>query len=33
MTDLHIFGKQKGIRTTQWERPDAFGWATTEGWC
>ena len=31
MTDLHIFGKQKGIRTTQWERPDEFGWGNNRG--
>ena len=31
MTDLHIFGKQKGIRTTQWERPDTFGWGNNRG--
>ena len=31
MTDLHIFGKQKGIRTTQWDRPDAFGWGNNRG--
>ena len=31
MTDLHIFGKQKGIRTTQWERPDNFGWGNNRG--
>ena len=31
MTDLHIFGKQKGIRTTQWERPEAYGWANNRG--
>ena len=31
MTDLHVFGKQKGIRTTQWERPDAFGWGNNRG--
>ena len=31
MTDLHIFGKQKGIRTTQWERPDAYGWGNNRG--
>ena len=31
MTDLHIFGKQKGIRTTQWERPEAFGWGNNRG--
>lgn len=31
MTDLHIFGKQKGIRTTQWERPESFGWGNNRG--
>ena len=31
MTDLHVFGQQKGIRTTQWERPDAFGWGNNRG--
>jgi len=31
MTDLHVFGKQKGIRTTQWERPDEFGWGNNRG--
>jgi len=31
MTDLHIFGKQKGIRTTQWERPEKFGWGNNRG--
>ena len=31
MTDLHIFGKQKGIRTTQWERPETFGWGNNRG--
>ena len=31
MTDLHIFGRQKGIRTTQWERPDRFGWGNNRG--
>ena len=31
MTDLHIFGKEKGIRTTQWERPDNFGWGNNRG--
>ncbi len=31
MTDLHVFGKQKGIRTTQWERPEAFGWGNNRG--
>ena len=31
MTDLHIFGKQKGIRTTQWERPESYGWGNNRG--
>ena len=31
MTDLHIFGKTKGIRTTQWERPDEYGWGNNRG--
>ena len=26
MTDLHIFGKEQGLRETQWERDDSFGW-------
>ncbi len=31
MTDLHIFGKEKGYRTTQWERPDEYGWGNNRG--
>ena len=31
MTDLHIMGKMKGIRTTQWERPDEWGWGNNRG--
>ncbi|MBD0831552.1 glycoside hydrolase family 43 protein [Aestuariibaculum sediminum] len=32
MTDLHIFGKQKGYRTTQWERPgDLYDWGNNRG--
>ncbi len=31
MTDLHVFGRQKGIRTTQWERPDKYGWGNNRG--
>ncbi len=31
MTDLHIYGKDKGLRTTQWERPDRFGWGNNRG--
>lgn len=26
MTDLHIFGKEEGLRDTQWERDAAYGW-------
>ena len=31
MTDLHVFGRQKGLRTTQWERPDSYGWGNNRG--
>ena len=31
MTDLHVFGKQKGLRTSQWERPDKYGWGNNRG--
>lgn len=31
MTDLHVFGKRDGIRTTQWERPDSYGWGNNKG--
>ena len=31
MTDLHVFGREKGIRTTQWERPDMYGWGNNRG--
>ena len=32
MTDLHVFGKQVGIRDTQWERDgDAYGWGNNRG--
>ena len=31
MTDLHVFGLQKGLRTTQWERPDKYGWGNNRG--
>ncbi len=31
MTDLHVFGKQRGLRTTQWERPDKYGWGNNRG--
>ena len=31
MTDLHVFGRQKGIRATQWERPERYGWGNNRG--
>ena len=32
MTDLHIFGKQVGIRDTQWDRDgEAYGWGNNRG--
>jgi hypothetical protein len=31
MTDLHVFGKRAGYRTTQWERPDSYGWGNNRG--
>lgn len=31
MTDLHIFGKQLGLRETQWERDDRYGWGNNRG--
>lgn len=31
MTDLHVFGKQKGLRTTQWERPQKYDWGNNRG--
>ena len=31
MTDLHVFGRQKGLRTTQWERPEKYGWGNNRG--
>lgn len=31
MTDLHIFGKEVGLRDTQWERPDEYGWGNNRG--
>lgn len=31
MTDLHIFGKEKGLRDTRWERPDEYGWGNNRG--
>ena len=31
MTDLHVFGKRDGIRQTQWERSDKYGWGNNRG--
>lgn len=31
MTDLHVFGKEKGLRDTQWERDDFYGWGNNRG--
>lgn len=31
MTDLHIFGWEKGYRTTQWDRDDKYGWGNNRG--
>ncbi len=32
MTDLHLFGKQKGYRTTDWERDaDKYDWGNNQG--
>lgn len=31
MTDLHIFGREHGYRTTKWERPDSYGWGNNRG--
>jgi hypothetical protein len=32
MTDLHLFGKEKGYRTTAWERDDKkYGWGNNRG--
>lgn len=32
MTDLHIYGKEKGYRTTQWERPqELYDWGNNRG--
>ena len=31
MTDLHVFGKQKGLRKTQWERDEKYGWGNNRG--
>ena len=31
MTDLHVFGREQGLRTTRWERPDKYGWGNNRG--
>jgi predicted GH43/DUF377 family glycosyl hydrolase len=31
MTDLHVFGREAGVRTTQWERPgEEYGWGNNK---
>ena len=31
LTDLHIYGQEKGLRTTKWERDDKYGWGNNRG--
>lgn len=31
LTDLHVFGQEKGLRTTRWERDDKYGWGNNRG--
>ncbi len=31
MTDLHIYAKKYGLRETEWERPDKYGWGNNRG--
>lgn len=31
MTDLHVFGQRDGVRETQWERPNNYGWGNNRG--
>ena len=31
MTDLHIYAKKHGLRETEWERPDKYGWGNNRG--
>jgi predicted GH43/DUF377 family glycosyl hydrolase len=31
MTDLHIYGKEAGYRTTKWERDEKYGWGNNRG--
>ena len=31
MTDLHVFGREMGLRTTQWERPQKYDWGNNRG--
>lgn len=31
LTDLHIFGKENGLRDTRWERGDEYGWGNNRG--
>lgn len=31
LTDLHIYGKEKGFRMTRWERDDKYDWGNNRG--
>lgn len=31
LTDLHIYGKEAGLRDTHWERGDEYGWGNNRG--
>ncbi len=31
MTDLHVFGQRDSVRTTEWERPNKYGWGNNRG--
>ncbi|MDR0574350.1 MAG: hypothetical protein LBG96_10035 [Tannerella sp.] len=31
MTDLHIYGKEAGYRSTKWERDEKYGWGNNRG--
>lgn len=31
LTDLHIYAKREGLRDTEWERPNEYGWGNNRG--
>jgi len=31
MTDLHIYARKQGLRNTDWERPNEYGWGNNRG--